>query len=292
MLKHKLDTIRYSYDNPSNFQLHINNPIHSQIAKRSYITNGLSISKDLLPDIKKIIDECCNITGIENDFVSSYVYSSEELNASCIFSGDRDCVLAISSGLIKLLDLDELKFIIGHEIGHAIYQHNFYPTPNKNSTEFELFKLLRAAEISADRIGYICCESEEVALRSMIKLSSGLDEKYLNFNFQSFVNQTKELSVLPVERELVFSTHPPLILRARALMWFSMTKVLQNNKTQNNNMTYKKVDDLIYEDLSKFIDNIADLELEKAINNFRLWLFVFGCASDKKFTLEEQKIIS
>ena len=98
MLKHKLDTIRYSYDNPSNFQLHINNPIHSQIAKRSYITNGLSISKDLLLDIKKIIDECCNITGIENDFVSSYVYSSEELNASCIFSGDRDCVLAISSG--------------------------------------------------------------------------------------------------------------------------------------------------------------------------------------------------
>ena len=55
-------------------------------------------------------------------------------------------------------------------------------------------------------------------------------------------------------------------------------------------MDLHKVDDLIKSDLTNFIDGIATREVEVLKTDFRLWLLAFGCASDNKLTLIEQKV--
>ena len=37
--------------------------------------------------------------------------------------------IIITSKMIELLNDDELKYVIGHEVSHHYYQHNLYPLP-------------------------------------------------------------------------------------------------------------------------------------------------------------------
>ena len=65
--------------------------------------------------------------------------------------------IILTSRLIELLNEKELMFVIGHEVAHYIYQHSIYPNPNTEEneiTKLNILNLSRAAEISADRIGF------------------------------------------------------------------------------------------------------------------------------------------
>ena len=45
--------------------------------------------------------------------------------------------------------------------------------------------LSKAAEISADRLGFIAVQDIEIVLKTMIKISCGLGSQYINFAFAS-----------------------------------------------------------------------------------------------------------
>ena len=95
----------------------------------------------------------------------------------------------LASKLIELLNGEELESVIAHEVAHFYYQHALYPQPNSTMNRVETLNLLnfsRAAEISADRIGFIGCGSLESSLRAMLKITSGLSDKHLKFNFSNY----------------------------------------------------------------------------------------------------------
>ncbi len=287
------EQFRFSLDDPNEYNLNKVDKFASKEIVRNFINNGLPINNELLPQIFEQLSRCCQILNLNIKYVKAYVFPSETINASCFFSSDENCIIGISSKIIELLSYEELAFVIGHEIGHAIYGHNEYPSPKKNDSDYELFKLFRASEISADRIGFLCCKSYEDSLKALIKISSGLTEKYINFDFRSFVGQLRELEKLPTSKNQLFSTHPSLIIRSRALLWFSMSDLF-NNFTKNNtpgSIKKDEIEKLIESDLYTYIDKSSQDEINKIKEDFRLWVYIYGCASDNKFSTEEQRVL-
>ena len=128
--------------------------------------------------------------------------------------------------MIELLNKNELAYVLGHEISHHYYQHNIYPSPNQAKSKIELLKLLhlsRASEISADRVGFLSSGDIENSLRAMLKITSGLGEKHLTFNFSSYLDQLRELKQIRGDQNQMYSTHPSFLNRMQALVWFSMS---------------------------------------------------------------------
>ena len=82
----------------------------------------------------------------------------------------------------------------------------------------------RAQEITADRAGLICCQSLSVAISAVIKIMSGLDEKHLNLKIDVILDEFKNINPSLIPEEEMYSTHPPLPIRIRALLWFSMSQ--------------------------------------------------------------------
>ena len=105
---------------------------------------------------------CQKILGLEDKDILPFIYNSHEVNAYCSYSG-QDIVIGLSSQLVKLMSKNELVFVIGHELGHALYEHYKLPASGlcqgsiPPSRTLQLMSWSRQAEISADRAGLICC---------------------------------------------------------------------------------------------------------------------------------------
>ena len=97
--------------------------------------------------------------------------------------------------------------MIGHELGHHLYQHHDIPIGyilrGKSRPDpklaLRLFAWSRYAEISADRTGAHCAEDFEGVGRSLFRLASGLSNDIISFNIDEFVEQIDEMQLADIE---------------------------------------------------------------------------------------------
>jgi uncharacterized tellurite resistance protein B-like protein len=93
----------------------------------------------------------------------------------------------------------------------------------------QLMSWSRRAEISADRVGLLCCQEIHVATTALIKLSCGLTESLVKFNADDYVSQMQDIEVLSEsvqDTQDWFSSHPFNPLRVVALHYFWESKLL------------------------------------------------------------------
>ena len=227
-----LEKYRYSKDNPEDFDIKLKDTKRPEILDESHLSNLLShsikITNDIMPKVHNCIEGVFKRLKIENQFNFFVTSDSIQANAACsLMSLSSKPDIILTSRLIELLNEKELMFVIGHEVAHYIYQHSIYPNPNTEEneiTKLNILNLSRAAEISADRIGFLACGDLESSLRANLKLASGLTEKHLNFKFSSYLDQLRELESFGKSSFQLWSTHPSFLIRIQALLWFSMTK--------------------------------------------------------------------
>ena len=296
-----LNEIKYSKDNPEEYQIELdlkkdNNNLEVQDA---YLLNSsIQIKEDLFPELYESIMEVLNTLKIDNDFRFYITPDNSSANAFCkvLPKSDRADIV-FTSRIVELLEKKEMKFIIAHEIAHFYYNHYLYPRPesieNNPIQYFNIMNLSKAAEISADRLGFIAVQDIEIVLKTMIKISCGLGSQYINFAFASFLNQIEDLKKLENNPALMNSSHPSIFTRAQAVLWFSNSneyKAIRNDE-KTDFLGLKNIDELIEKSINLLIKNDRDIIYQDQIDRCLFWSIIYLALEDKHFSDEEQNYL-
>ena len=199
--------------------------------KRHLLGDAVHITSDLLPDVHDVYQSCLDMFD-NNLHGNLFVHQSKEYNAS-VFAHGRRFDLLIHSALLKDFTLEELRFVLGHELGHVLFGHSRFPVreilssieeinPDSVSPETRhlLFRWSRAAELSADRIGLLCCGQLTTAVKALFQTSSGLSGIEVDRVLRSFHDQYEALEA-HIEKisdsKGWMHTHPMIPIRFKAL---------------------------------------------------------------------------
>ncbi|MEO6512647.1 MAG: M48 family metallopeptidase [Nocardioides sp.] len=175
------------------------------------------------------------------DVPELYVRASPEFNAYTI--GMNKPMIVVYSGLLELIgeDDDEVRFLLGHELGHAMSGHSVYRTllmrlialtgvlyaiPGGaigiRAITAALMEWSRKSELSADRAGLLAGQNPAAATRFHMKLASGGHLEDLDAT--SFFAQGNEYSETEDFRDSILKvflvenqTHPFAVVRSAEL---------------------------------------------------------------------------
>jgi Zn-dependent protease with chaperone function len=168
-----------------------------------------------------------------------YIQASPRLNAMTI--GVDSPKIVIDSALIDLMDDDELRFVLGHELGHALSGHALYRTLlaylirvgvniagipvgywGVRMISAALSEWARKAELSSDRAGLLATQDVGAAIRVQMKVASGGHLEDLDQ--AEFLAQAREYEETEDLRDSVMkfmlvetATHPMNVVRAGEL---------------------------------------------------------------------------
>jgi Zn-dependent protease with chaperone function len=185
----------------------------------------------LLKDVARVLDT--------EDVPELYVAASPTLNAMTI--GMNKPIIVLHSALVDLLDEEELRFVIGHELGHALSGHAVYQTLLRRLLTMTgvlnaiplgalgiraivaaLFEWSRKAELSADRAGLLATQDPATAFRVHMQLASGGHLEDLDTT-AFFAQGTEYLDAVDVRDSVLKlllvenQTHPFAVVRAAEL---------------------------------------------------------------------------
>ncbi len=215
--------------------------------RRRLLTTSVRLSEAMAPDLHKIANECSERLelGIELEL---YVYSSPVYNAMCFKPEAGRLFVMFSSSLLEAFTDKELKFVMGHELGHHVYNHHAIPigyilrggTRPDPRLALDLFTWSRYAEISADRAGAHCAQDLLAVSRALFKLASGLSGSSVQFHLDDFLAQVDAMQVedaVPGQgapKEDWFSTHPFSPLRVKALTLFHNSELAGGTQSKHD----------------------------------------------------------
>lgn len=148
--------------------------------------------------------------------------------------------IVINSGALKLLDDQEMRALLGHELGHVMSGHALYRTIliiilNVSfatlpflagiallPVRIALLEWYRKSELSSDRAGLLTVQDPIPALRMFLKMAGGGDMSEMDLN--AFLVQAKEYEETGGALDRIFQilntldrTHPFNTLRAAEL---------------------------------------------------------------------------
>ena len=300
-----LELVKYSKDDPNEYGINLDliqknysqdkNTDHGRIA---LISNYVKISEQLFPSIYKSIDQALKFLKIDDiGKYNFYITASSESNAFCRVSPSTNNVdIAINSKLVELLNIEELSSVIGHEIAHYLYKHYLYPDPAKSLNEtgyINKLYLSKAAEISADRVGLLACGNLKFSLQSLFKNITGLPDQFINFDYDFFLNQLDDLKEFKNNFSSLYSTHPSILNRVQALIWFADSYEYQKqikNIDNNKKFKLKEVDLKIDKSLRDVLGNEFNVQNKEIFDSLKLWVTISFFLMDKNFSKKEQKI--
>ncbi|MCC6337192.1 MAG: M48 family metallopeptidase [Myxococcales bacterium] len=149
-------------------------------ARRQLLATAVRVTPAMSPRLDALVSNCREKLGIETA-VEMYVYPDAAFNAGCVRPEQGRVFVLLSSALLEAFDDEELRFVVGHELGHHIFEHHRLPVwllagedGAPGPLAMTLFAWSRFAEVSADRAGLVCAGGLEPVARSLFKLASGL----------------------------------------------------------------------------------------------------------------------
>ncbi|ELR98535.1 M48 family metallopeptidase [Gloeocapsa sp. PCC 73106] len=221
------------------------------ISKRYLLGHALKLTESLLPELYQLYQNCLKIVGqhLQGDL---YVQQQSDYNAGVYAVGNR-FDLVLSSGIVKDFQAAEIAFVIGHELGHVLFEHNQIPVQlilsEEQQINYDLARILlqwsRSAEISADRIGLLCSGSLTSAANVFFKTSSGLSVDKENEIINALRNQYEEIAKLAFSSHDYFNTHPLIPIRFKSLELICLDIMSMRNQKNSAKTTWLHIDKTI-----------------------------------------------
>lgn len=271
----KVETLRFDSD-------------RTKLTELGLSLESLKVTEGITPTIHKALKQACKNLQLDFNKVVVYISPASEIQAQCISFTKDSCIITLSSKLCNLLNSDEITFVIGHELGHFLLSH----TIENIITSKETLIALRAKEISVDRIGLWACRDINIAIRTIIKILSGLEDKLLSYDLNNFLQQIEHENVTFDQQRQGYSSHPSLLLRAKSLFRFSLSDQFQKLTKGTEGTSLTEIDNLIRKDLDLYSDGQLRSEISSSREIVELWIVIFAIVRKGKFTKEDQKFIT
>ena len=171
------------------------------------MASNIRLSSTQMPNLYNHLPPICKKLGIKepefylemNPIPNAYTY------------GDTRTYITITSGLVEMLDDEELDAVIAHECGHILCRHVLYNTVAREIFDgansygllrklaapivFALLYWKRMSELSCDRCSAIIT-SPEVVTRVMVRLAGGPKSLTKDVNLEEWVKQVEEYEAI------------------------------------------------------------------------------------------------
>ncbi|MFF1376667.1 M48 family metallopeptidase [Streptomyces sp. NPDC058308] len=203
-----------------------------------FLSDSVRVSDAQFAHLNTMLRDACYILDLEK-VPPMYVNQDPNPNAMCI--GLDEPIIVVTTGLVELLDEEEMRAVVGHEVGHALSGHSVYRTillfltnlalkvawiPLGNVAIMAIVTALREwfrkSELSADRAGLLVGQDLQASMRGLMKLAGG--NHLHEMNVDAFLEQAEEYEAGGDLRDSVLKilnvlprTHPFATVRAAEL---------------------------------------------------------------------------
>ncbi|WP_328721705.1 M48 family metallopeptidase [Streptomyces sp. NBC_00247] len=213
-----------------------------------YLSDSVRVSDEQFAHLHAMLRDACYVLDLAK-VPAMYVTQNPQPNAMCI--GLDEPIIVVTTGLVELLDEEEMRAVVGHEVGHALSGHSVYRTvllfltnlalkvawiPLGNVAVLAIVTALREwfrkSELSADRAGLLVGQDLRASMRGLMKIAGG--NHLHEMNVDAFLAQADEYekagdlrdSVLKILNVLPRS-HPFTTVRAAELKSWSESRDYQ-----------------------------------------------------------------
>lgn len=203
-----------------------------------FLSDSVRVSDQQFSHLNDMLRDACYILDLEK-VPAMYVTQDPQPNAMCI--GLDAPIIVVTTGLVELLDEEEMRAVVGHEVGHALSGHAVYRTILLFLTNLAvrvawiplgtlaimaivtgLREWFRKSELSADRAGLLVGQDLRASMRGLMKIAGG--NHLHEMNVDAFLKQAEEYESAGDLRDSVLKilnvlprTHPFTTVRAAEL---------------------------------------------------------------------------
>lgn len=246
----------------------------------------LKVQPDLLPDFYALCQEVKQRLNFTEP-VDFYITGDASVNAFSLAAEDKGepHIVNVNSALFDLMTQDELRFVIGHELGHLINKDtalsrliNFVFPPDSHvpvSLQYKIRLHAQLAELVADRYGFMATGSMDVCVTAFFKMASGLDLAKMNVSLDALIaDNNRRLEYFLKDKGVSRASHPVNPIRVQALNLFA-------NATSDEELK-QGMDELI-----SILLKVGDTELDEHLARFIASAGIIVSMADKEVHEDE-----
>ena len=205
-----------------------------------HMASDIKVTPQTCPHIYEMMLECSRIL----DMPKLDVYITQTPTVNAFTEGVERPMITLHSGLIDLLDENELLAVIAHEMGHAKCEHLLYHNlaiwalkiggffgnwaqAAVTGLMAALYKWLRESELSADRAALLVVQDHKVVVNLLMKLAGGSQKIAAQLDYNEFLKQSRAYKTIADANtwkkminlyNTVFINHPFPVMRAAELV--------------------------------------------------------------------------
>lgn len=215
--------------------------INANTAMGQMLASSIPVTDTNDPKLSRIVDDCAETLHIRRPYV---VVTNQIPGLNAVtFGSDEEPYIAITSLLAKMMEPDQMRFVIGHECGHIAMGHVVYHTAASalgtlsqwipyiggsvyNMLSFPLNAWARRSEITADRAGLICCGNLELAKKTLLQIESAFVDAAA-IDTDAYIKESRQFLKHGILRRIgeYGSSHPLTPKRMEALELFTKSKL-------------------------------------------------------------------
>ncbi|MBV2363505.1 M48 family metallopeptidase [Streptomonospora nanhaiensis] len=203
-----------------------------------FLSSSVRVNEQQFPEVHNYVRDAAYILDLD-EVPELYIQMNPRPNAMAI--GSHKPFIVMTTGLFDLLDAEEQRFVVGHEVGHILSGHAVYRTMllalirlaarvawiplgyiGIRAIVTALEEWYRKSELSCDRAGVLAGQNPDAAKRALMKLAGG--SRLAEMNPDSFMEQAREYERGGDARDslikllsLMGQTHPFAVMRMAEL---------------------------------------------------------------------------
>jgi Zn-dependent protease with chaperone function len=212
----------------------LNGLFNERAMRLQFLASGVKVSERQFPHIHEMLRDGAYILDMDK-VPELFVTQDPTVNAMAL--GTNTPFIVLNTAVVDLMDAEELRFVIGHELGHVLSGHAVYRTMLYNLIQLAariawmpigyiglraiiwgLEEWYRKSEMSCDRAGLLAGQDVDAARRALMKTAGG--SRLAEMNADAFHDQAHEYDAVPDLRDSLLKllqlqgqTHPFAVVR-------------------------------------------------------------------------------